>query len=182
MSHLANRTRVISEDACRVRYLKLIALFKMAKGVLLLVLGVSVLFLDTRTRWTNAILRWIANEILLQHSRLVAYLLHELETALTGGRLRAVGLLALVYAALFFTEGVGVYMRQRWAAWLMLVECAVLIPIELHHLWDRPGFVGALILLANCFILWFLYIVLKRDSLNAQVATGRIGRGHLICL
>jgi len=182
MTHLAHRNRRIAEDAYRVRYLKLIALFKISKGVLLLMLGVSVLFLDARTRWMNAVLRWIANEILLQHSRLVAYLLHELETALAGGRLRAVGLLALLYAALFFTEGVGVYMRQRWAAWLMLVECAVLIPIELHHLWDRPGFVGALILLANCFILWFLYIVLKRDRANIQVAAERIGRGYLICL
>jgi uncharacterized membrane protein (DUF2068 family) len=157
----------------RVRYLKLIALFKIAKGALLLLLGISLLFLNARTRWMDAFLKWTADEILLEHSRAVSYLLHELRAALAGGMLRATGLLSLFYAALFFTEGIGVYLQQRWAAWLMIIECAALIPIELHHLWHRPGLVGALILAANCFIVWFLYCVLKRD--NAKVHAGRPG-------
>jgi uncharacterized membrane protein (DUF2068 family) len=148
----------------RVRYLKLIALFKIAKGLLLLILGVLLLFLNTRSGWMDGLSNWIANEILLQHSRAVSYLLQNLQAALAGGMLRATGFLSLLYAALFFTEGIGVYMRQRWAAWLMIFECAGLIPIEVHHLWHRPGLVGGLILLANCFIVWFLYRVLKSDK------------------
>jgi uncharacterized membrane protein (DUF2068 family) len=169
MSHPAHKTRCLPPEARRVRYLKLIALFKIAKGLLLLVLGVSVLLLDARSHWMDALLKWIADEILLQHSRAISALLHNLEAVLASGTLAAMGLLALLYAALFFTEGIGVYMQQRWAAWLMLLECALLIPIELHHLWHRPGFVGALILLANCFIVWFLYCVLKREGTKAEV-------------
>jgi uncharacterized membrane protein (DUF2068 family) len=182
MNQLVDHWAVMSREARSVRYLKLIALFKIAKGVLLLVLGVSVLFLDARSHWMDALLKWIANEILLQHSRAVRALLYNLEAIVAGGTLAAMGLLALLYAALFFTEGIGVYMQQRWAAWLMLLECALLIPIELHHLWHRPGFVGVLILLANCLIVWFLYRVLKRDGANAQVAGARIGRDNLVCL
>ena len=52
-----------------LRYLKLIALFKIAKGVLLLVLGVSLLFLNARTRWMDALSNWTADEILLEHSK-----------------------------------------------------------------------------------------------------------------
>jgi uncharacterized membrane protein (DUF2068 family) len=158
----------ILQGARRARYLKLIALFKIGKGVLLLVLGVSLLFLNARTRWLDAFSNWIADEILLEHSKAVAYLLHKLQAVLAGGTLRATGFLALFYTAILFTEGIGVYMQQRWAEFLMVFATATLIPIEIRHLWHRPGLVGALILLANCFIVWFLYRVLKRDKPKAH--------------
>ena len=160
----------ILQGARRVRYLKLIALFKIGKGVLLLVLGVSLLFLNARTRWIDALSNWTADEILLEHSRGVTWLLHKLQTVLANGAVRATAFLALFYAAVLFTEGIGVYMQQRWAELLMIFATASLIPIELRHLWHRPGLVGALILLANCFIVWFLYRVLKREKPDAQIA------------
>ena len=163
----------ILQGARRVRYLKLIALFKIAKGLLLLILGISLLFLNARTRWMDALSNWIADEILLEHSKAVAYLLHKLQAVLAGGTLRAPGLLALFYAAVLFTEGIGVYMQQRWAELLMIFATASLIPLEVRHVWHRPGLVGALILLVNCFIVWFLYRVLKRDKTDAHVAQPR---------
>jgi uncharacterized membrane protein (DUF2068 family) len=164
----AHHEPAILQGARRVRYLKLIALFKIAKGVLLLVLGVSLLFLNARTRWMDALSNWIADEILLNHSKPVAYLLHKLQAVLAGGTLRATGFLALFYTTILFTEGIGVYMQQRWAEFLMIFATATLIPIEVRHLWHRPGLVSALILVANCFIVWFLYRVLKRDRAKAQ--------------
>ena len=154
----------ILRGARRVRYLKLIALFKIAKGLLLLVLGVSLLFLNARTSWMDASSNWIADEILLEHSKPIAFLLNKLQAVLSGGALRPAGLLALFYAAVLFTEGIGVYMQQRWAELLMVFATAALIPIEIRHVWHRPGLVGAIILLVNCFIVWFLYRVLKRDK------------------
>ena len=163
----------ILQGARRIRYLKLIALFKIAKGALLLVLGVSLVFLNARTRWIDALSNWTADEILLEHSKAVAYLLHKLQAMLAGGTLRATGFLALFYAAVLFTEGIGVYMQQRWAELLMVFATATLIPIEVRHLWHRPGLVGALILLVNCFIVWFLYRVLKRYKAKAHAAPPR---------
>jgi len=163
----------ILQGARRVRYLKVIAVFKIAKGALLLVLGVSLLFLNARTRWMDAASNWIADEILLEHSKAVAYLLHKLQAVLAGGTLRATGFLALFYSAILFTEGIGVYMQQRWAEFFMIFATATFIPIEIRHLWHRPGLVGALILLANCFIVWFLYRVLKRDKARAHIARQR---------
>ena len=160
----------ILQGARRVRYLKLIALFKIAKGALLLVLGVSLVFLNARTRWMDALSNWTADEILLEHSKAVAYLLNKLQAVLAGGTLRATSFLALFYSAVLFTEGIGVYMQQRWAELLMIFATASLIPLEVRHVWHRPGLVGALILLANCFIVWFLCSVLKRDKVSAHVA------------
>ena len=163
----------ILQGARRVRYLKLIALFKIAKGALLLLLGISLLFLNARTRWMDALSNWIADEILLEHTKGVAFFLHKLQAVLAGGTLRATGLLALFYSAVLFTEGIGVYMQQRWAELLMIFATASLIPLEIRHLWHRPGLVGAVILLVNCFIVWFLYRVLKRDKTDAHVAQPR---------
>jgi len=172
MSKPAHEPAILQEPR-RHRYLKLIALFKIGKGVLLLLLGVSLLFLNARTRWMDAISDWTADEILLEHSRTVTYLLNKLQAVLADGMLQATGLLALFYAAVLFTEGIGVYMQQRWAELLMIFATAGLIPIEVRHIWHHPGVVGALILLANCFIVWFLYRVLKRDKPKAHVAQPR---------
>lgn len=172
MSNLAHVPAILQEPR-RHRYLRLIALFKIGKGVLLLLLGVSLLFLNARTRWMDALSNWTADEILLEHSKAVTYLLNKLQAVLAGGALRATGLLALFYTAVLFTEGIGVYMEQRWAELLMIFATAALIPLEVRHLWHRPGLVGVLILLANCFIVWFLYRVLRRDKAKTHVAQSR---------
>ena len=163
----------ILQEPRQHRYLKLIALFKIGKGVLLLLLGVSFVFLNMRARWIDAISDWTADEILMKHSKAVVWLLHKLQAVLAGGALRATGFLALFYSAVLFTEGIGVYMEQRWAEWLMIFATAALIPLEVRHIWHRPGLVGVLILLANCFIVWFLYRVLKPDKTKPYVPRPR---------
>ncbi|HEY4271364.1 MAG TPA: DUF2127 domain-containing protein [Candidatus Udaeobacter sp.] len=172
MSNPAHEPAILQEPR-RHRYLKLIALFKIGKGALVLLVGVSLLFLNARTRWMAAISDWTADEILMEHSRAVSFLLHRLQAVLADGALRATGFLALFYAAVLFTEGIGVYLQQRWAEFLMIFATAALIPIEVRHLWHRPGLVGVLILLANCFIVWFLYLVLKRDTPHASTSARR---------
>ena len=170
MKQLAHDSAML-QGSRRVRYLKLIALFKIAKGVLLLVSGVSLLFLNARTRWLDVLSNWIADEILLKHSKPVGYLLHKLQGVLAGGgTLRATAFLALFFATIFFTEGIGVYMQQRWAEFLMIFATAALIPIEIRHLWHRLDLVSTLILLANCFIVWFLYRVVTVDKAKAHAA------------
>jgi uncharacterized membrane protein (DUF2068 family) len=121
----------------------------------------------------DALSNWTADEILMEHSKAVAYLLNKLQAVLAGGTLRATGFLALFYTGVLFTEGIGVYMEQRWAELLMTFATAALIPLEVRHIWHHPGVVGALILLVNCFIVWFLYRVLKRDKAKAHVTQPR---------
>jgi uncharacterized membrane protein (DUF2068 family) len=163
----------ILQEPRRVRYLKIIALFKIAKGALLFLLGFSLLFVNSRTGWLDTISDWADEELLLGHSKAVHFLLSRLQDVLAGGTLRATGLLALFYCAVLLTEGIGVYMQKRWAEWLMILATGALIPLEAWHLWHRltfhrPGLAALLILLANCFIVWFLYLVLKRDKVEAH--------------
>src|SRR5450432_191929 len=123
----------------RARYLKIIAIFKLLKGVLLLSAGISLLFLNSRTRLLDSIGDWAGDELALVHNRTVLYLLNQLQSVVAGGQLRVTGLVSLFYAAVLFTEGTGVYLQQRWAEFLMVFATAGLIPFEIHHLWYKPG-------------------------------------------
>jgi len=154
----------ILRPANRVRYLKLIAIFKIVKALLLLMLGASLLFLNSRTGWLEAIYDWAADEILLEHGRATMWLLNKLQAAVAGEHLRATAFLALLYSGVLFTEGIGVYLQKRWAEFLMVFATAALIPLEVRHLWHRPSVGAVSILVINCFIVWFLYRVLKRDA------------------
>jgi len=160
----------ILQEPRRHRYLKVIALFKIFKGVLLFFLGFSLLFLNGRPIWLDQISDWTEDQLLLHHTKAIVFLLNKLQEAVTGGgALRATGFLSLFYCAVLLTEGIGVYLEKRWAEVLMIFATAALIPLEIRHVWHRlvahHTIVAPLILLlANCFIVWFLYLVLKRDK------------------
>jgi uncharacterized membrane protein (DUF2068 family) len=159
----------ILEERRRVRYLKIIALFKILKGVLLFALGFSLLFLNSRPFWLDQISDWADDQLLLHHSKAITFLLNKLQYLLSGGALRATAALALFYSAVLLTEGTGVYLQKRWAEFLMIFATAAFIPLEIRHTWHQlwrhqPIVAPLLLLLANCFIVWFLYMVLRRDK------------------
>lgn len=156
----------------RVRYLKMIAIFKILQGVILLAIGASLLFLHSRTQWMEDISDWVDGELMVAHSRTMLYFLNQLQDAMTGGLLQLTGVIALFTSGVLFTEGIGVYLQKRWAEMLMVFATAILIPFEVRHAWYHPGVVSILILAVNCFIVWFLYRVLKRERREeAQAAT-----------
>src|SRR3954468_4752602 len=168
----------ILEEHRRVRYLKIIALFKIFKGALLFTLGFSLLFLNSRPAWLDQISDWADDQLLLHHSKAVTFLLNKLQAALSGGALRATGILSLFYCGVLFTEGIGVYMQKRWAEFLMIFATGALIPLEIRHtwrslIWHRPVIVPLALLLANCFIVWFLYMVLRRSKPDDRAAAKR---------
>ncbi len=154
----------------RVRYLRIIAIFKLLQGLILLCLGLSLLFLHSRTRWLDNISEWVDAELLVVHSRAMLYLLNRLQDVVTGGLLQVTGLVALVCAAVLVTEGIGVYLQKRWAELLMVVATGALIPFELRHVWLHPSLVAVIILAVNCFIVWFLYRVLRREQREHRTA------------
>jgi uncharacterized membrane protein (DUF2068 family) len=169
----------ILQEGRRVRYLKLIALFKIFKGLLLFAIGFSLLFLNSRPIWLDQISDWTEDQLLLHHTKAVVFLLSKLQDILAGGgALRATGFLALFYCTVLLTEGIGVYLQKRWAELLMIFATGALIPLEIRHLWHRlifhrPIIAPLIILLANCFIVWFLYLVLRRDKVLAHATPAK---------
>jgi uncharacterized membrane protein (DUF2068 family) len=172
--HAPDHELRILREQTRVRYLKLIALFKIGKGTLLLCFGLSVFLLNSRPAWIDAVSDWIDDEALVVHGKAAHFLLIRLQEVLHGGTLQAAALVALFYAAVLFTEGIGVYLQKRWAEFLMIIATAALIPLEVRHLIVRPSVGVAVVLLVNCFIVWFLYRVLRREPAHISVPTPKV--------
>lgn len=146
----------------RVRFLKVIAVFKILQGLLLLAVGISLLSLGSRTTWLDAISDWTDDRLMIVQNGWLLLLLTWLQDVLAGGHLRAAGLLALIYSGLLCVVGIGVYLQKRWAEILLIIAIGGLIPFEAHHLWFKPSAGALIVLTVNCFIVWFLYRVLRR--------------------
>jgi uncharacterized membrane protein (DUF2068 family) len=61
-------------------------------------------------------------------------------------------MVTLAYAAVFTVEGIGLWMRQRWAEWVTTIITGSLIPLELWELFIKPNIGKAAVLLANVAI------------------------------
>jgi uncharacterized membrane protein (DUF2068 family) len=155
----------------RVRYLKMIAIFKILQGMILLAIGISLLFLHSRTRWLDAISDWVDGELMVAHSRTMLFFLNRVQDVVTGGLLQLTGLIALFTAIVLCTVGIGVYFQKHWAELLLVLATATLIPFEIRHAVFHPGAVVVIILAVNCLIVWYLYRVLQRERREAGRAS-----------
>jgi uncharacterized membrane protein (DUF2068 family) len=82
-------------------------------------------------------------------------------SGLSSSRVEALGAVTLAYAAVFATEGIGLWMRKRWAEWLTIIITGSLIPLEIWELSMRPTFGKASVFVVNVAIVWYLIVQLR---------------------
>jgi uncharacterized membrane protein (DUF2068 family) len=70
---------------------------------------------------------------------------------------------ALIYAALFVLEGVGLLLGKRWAEYLTASITASLIPFELYELAHKFGPIKVAALIVNVAIVVYLIRLLRRE-------------------
>lgn len=136
------------------RILTLIALFKFVKAAVLIAAGLGMLRL-IRADWADqarAAFETIGASVDVVP---VVRLLQQIG-ALSASRLRFLGIAALLYAALFLVEGVGLWWERRWAEFLTVVATGSFIPFEIYELtrrltWPRGG-----ALLTNVIVVIYL--------------------------
>ena len=77
---------------------------------------------------------------------------------INSARLRWVGIVCAVYAAMYVVEAIGLYLELRWAEWFTVFQSYLLIPPEIYAIVRRPGplKIGALLisLLMISYLLW----------------------------
>jgi uncharacterized membrane protein (DUF2068 family) len=138
----------------RFNILRTIAVYKLIKVLLL----VALAFGEVRLRdssLTDKLLIWAsARPHGIEHD-VVNHLIQWL-SGLTSSRMHALRIVTLAYAAVFATEGIGLWMQKRWAEWLTVIITASLIPLEVWELIHRPNFGIAAVLVANSVIVAYL--------------------------
>jgi uncharacterized membrane protein (DUF2068 family) len=153
--------------------LRLIAVYKLIKTVVFIGLGVGLLHLmhhnvEEMLRIyvidpmhfdpENRLLRWVLYSASELTNRRIAFL--------SGG--------AFFYAAVFATEGIGLYIRAHWAEYMVLISTGSLLPIEVYETYHQWAWWKAAVLLGNLAILLYLVHRLWLDSHN--IARRRLER------
>jgi uncharacterized membrane protein (DUF2068 family) len=142
--------------------LRLIALFKFAKTLLLIAVGLGALQLLDPDSAASA-QRWAAALATSSDRRFVQHLLAQ-ATGQSPGRLEVLALGAFLYAGLFTTEGLGLWLGLRWAEYLTVVATASFVPIEIFEILQRPDLLRVGALVTNLAVVAYLVYRLRRGS------------------
>jgi uncharacterized membrane protein (DUF2068 family) len=116
--------------------LRIIALFKFMKALLLILTSYGVhKLLDPEL--VEKIRVWSSTVTDRVDQRLVLHALSFVE-GLGADKLHLVIAVTVASTAVVLTEGIGLWMRKRWAEWVTVVATTSLIPFELWELFARP--------------------------------------------
>ena len=69
----------------------------------------------------------------------------------------AVAATAFGYALVMGLEGVGLYLRRRWARWFTIGTTSSLIPLEVYEIIREPRLLRVLVLLLNAGVVVYLW-------------------------
>jgi uncharacterized membrane protein (DUF2068 family) len=148
-----------------------IALFKLVKGVLLVLVGIGALKLlrhdvaETVFHWVNVLRVDPDNRFI---HRLLARLL-----SVSPNQLRAASVGTFVYAGLLLTEGTGLLLRKRWAEYFTIISTAGLIPLEIYEMTRHLTAAKTVVLLINVAIVAYLIARVRRPPSQHKAARTR---------
>jgi uncharacterized membrane protein (DUF2068 family) len=145
------------------RLIRLIAIFKFLKAGLLIALGVGAFKLihrdlgDVLDHWIEA-LRLDPGQHFLDMALARA-------SDLSPAQIKKVGLGSFIYAALFLTEGTGLWLRKRWGEWLTVIITSSLVPVEIYEIHRHPSWVKVVVLAINvAVVVYLVYHIRNRKA------------------
>ncbi|MGA2431685.1 MAG: DUF2127 domain-containing protein [Candidatus Acidiferrum sp.] len=149
------------------KLIRLIALFKLLKAVLLIAVGVGA-FKLVHTDITGVLAEWAARLGLDPGSRYVGRAILKSAT-LTPSKIKDLGVGSFIYAGLFLTEGIGLWLVKRWAEWFSIIITSSLVPVEIYEIHRHFTAPRVLALLINIAVVGYLLyrIRAERSASNA---------------
>jgi uncharacterized membrane protein (DUF2068 family) len=148
------------------RGLLVVAVFKLVKGLLLVVLAFGVHRLLHRDV-QEVVEGWI-NALRVDPDNRYAGALLAKAGLIDDRKLEQLSILTALYAGLFLTEGVGLFLEKRWAEWLSVIATASFLPLEVYELAKHFSALKVLLLAGNIVIVVFLIFLLRRGKTQEQ--------------
>ncbi len=140
--------------------LRLIAIFRHVKAVLLIITGLAALRL-VKPGAVQEFTNWVAAMPFATQHAFVGRALATV-TRLPPERIEQLAIVLFLYAALFIVEGVGLWMEKVWAEWLTVVATTSFIPFEVYEVAHKTTVLRVAILVANIAIV--IYLLYRRLS------------------
>lgn len=141
--------------------LRLIAIFKLFKAISLIAVGVAILKLMHNDQ-AVALDHWASRMGLDPGARYVDRAVGKI-TSIPPHKLRDVGLGSFFYAALFLTEGTGLWLGKRWAEWFTVVITASLVPLEVYEILRHPTIPKVILTLINLSVVFYLVLRIHKE-------------------
>jgi uncharacterized membrane protein (DUF2068 family) len=150
----------MTERRSHGRGLRLIAAFKLLKGLALLALGIGALKLLHKD-FEAIVVHWINIFQVDPHGHYMHLLLAKL-SILDDRRLKELSVGTFIYSAVFFTEGLGLAFRKRWAEYFTIITISSLLPLEVYELAKHASIGKGLALVINLAVVAYLIVELRR--------------------
>jgi uncharacterized membrane protein (DUF2068 family) len=141
--------------------LRLIALLKLAKALVLISVGIGALALLHAP--DGALAAWIDALVFDPHFRYLHAVLARVR-ALNDHKLELISAASLAYAALFIVEGAGLLARRAWAEVMTVVVTASFIPLEIYELVDHPSAAKPVVIVINLLVVLYLLRRLHQEQ------------------
>jgi len=159
--------------------LRAVASFEFAKGVFVLLIGLSALLLVHQDAWV------IAESLLallhISTDRHFAQLFLDFADNITEARLYTAAWVSLAYSSMRFTEGYGLWRERVWAEWVAFTSGAILLPVEIHGLMRGITVFRTVIFVGNVGVVVFMIYLIRagrqRRRAEAAATKSRSGRG-----
>ena len=147
------------------RALALIAVFKLVKSTLLVVLAL-LLFRLRQPEAGARFAAWLAALPIASGHELVGRAVREL-AGLDAHTMILFAVIALAYATLYLVEGYGLWRNTRWAEYLTIVATSLLVPLELWEVLVHFSATKLLALVVNLAIVAYLVHLLRSEHARA---------------
>jgi uncharacterized membrane protein (DUF2068 family) len=138
--------------------LRMVAVFEAVKGLLAVLLAVSLLRLIDKN--LDVYVDRLTRILHLDPQGRFSDLLYAVVDRITERNLWLIAAAAIVYAVLRFAEAVGLWHNRVWAQWFALISGGIYLPFEMYTLVRHPHPYKWIILLLNVTII--LYMLLLR--------------------
>jgi len=150
----------VKGKASHGRGLRIIAAFKLLKALALLALGIGALRLlhkDVAAIFEH----WIDVFRVDPHNHFINRLLEKL-AIVDDRRLKELSIGTFIYSAIFFAEGIGLALGQRWAEYFTIITTSSFLPLEVYELVKHASIGKGLALAINLAVVAYLILELRR--------------------
>jgi len=143
------------------RLLRFIALFKFLKAALLIAISVGI-FKAVHKDVAEIAERWVEALRLNPGNRFVDAALSRISN-LSPAQITKLGLGGLVYAGLFLTEGIGLWLLKPWGEWVTVIITGSLVPVEIYEMYlHLSGIKVAVLVLNVATVAYLIYRIRQR--------------------
>lgn len=145
----------------QLKVLRAVASLELAKGLIILGAGLSVLLLVHRD--AGDVADWCLRALHISPDHHFAQLFLNWADTLTETKLLTVAGVAVIYSTLRFVEAYGLWKARAWAEWIALVSGGLYLPFEIYKLMDRVNVLHASVLLINLAVVFYMAYLLQAE-------------------